>query len=42
MSDIEALERLLDDRWSCRGFLDQQVPRETIDRLLTVAQRTPS
>lgn len=42
MSDFEALERLLDERWSCRGFLDQQVPRETIDRLLAIAQRTPS
>jgi len=42
MSGIEDLERLLYDRWSCRGFLDKQVPRETIDRLLTVAQRTPS
>lgn len=42
MSAIEALEGLLDERWSCRGFLDRQVPRETIDRLLAVAQRTPS
>lgn len=42
MSDVEALERLLSDRWSCRGFLDRQVPRETIDRLLTIAGRTPS
>ncbi len=42
MSDVEALERLLADRWSCRGFLDQQVPRETIERLLAIAGRTPS
>ena len=42
MSGVEELERLLADRWSCRGFLDKQVPRETIERLLTVAQRTPS
>lgn len=42
MSDIEALERLLDGRWSCRGFLDKQVPRETIEQLLAIAQRTPS
>ncbi|MEO6472047.1 MAG: nitroreductase [Aeromicrobium sp.] len=42
MSDIEVLERLLADRWSCRGFLDKQVPRETIDRLLEIAGRTPS
>ncbi len=42
MSDIETLERILAERWSCRGFLDKQVPRETIERLLAVAQRTPS
>lgn len=42
MSDIDALERLLADRWSCRGFLDRHVPRATIDRLLTIAGRTPS
>ena len=37
-----ALERLLRERWSCRGFLERQVPRETIERLLLMAQRTPS
>ena len=42
MTGIEPLERLLAERWSCRGFLNQQVPRATIDRLLAVAQRTPS
>lgn len=42
MTGIDALESLLAERWSCRGFLDKQVPRETIDRLLAVAQRTPS
>ena len=42
MTAIDALESLLAERWSCRGFLDQPVPRETIDRLLAVAQRTPS
>lgn len=40
--DALALERLLADRWSCRGYLDEQVPRETIERLLTLAGRTPS
>lgn len=39
---IDALEQLLADRWSCRGFTDQQVDTATIERLLTVAQRTPS
>lgn len=42
MSDVDALERLLADRWSCRGFAGEQVPRKTIERLLTIAQRTPS
>jgi len=42
MSDVEALERLLADRWSCRGFTDEPVPRDVIERLLTIAQRTPS
>lgn len=42
MTGIDALESLLAERWSCRGFLDKPVPREMIDRLLAVAQRTPS
>lgn len=37
-----ALASLLRERSSCRGFLEQQVPRATIERLLTMAQRTPS
>ncbi|HZK35526.1 MAG TPA: nitroreductase [Aeromicrobium sp.] len=40
--DAAALERLLTDRWSCRGFLDRQVDRAVIERLLTMAGRTPS
>lgn len=42
MSDVEVLERLLAERWSCRGFTDEPVPRDVIERLLTIAQRTPS
>lgn len=42
MSDDQVLERLLIDRWSCRGFTDESVPRDVIERLLTIAQRTPS
>jgi nitroreductase len=42
MNDAAVLERLLAERWSCRGFTDQQVPRDVIERLLTIAQRTPS
>lgn len=40
--DAAALERLLHGRWSCRGFDPAPVPRATIERLLTLAQRTPS
>jgi nitroreductase len=42
VNDAQVLERLLADRWSCRGFTDEQVPRGVIERLLTIAQRTPS
>ncbi len=41
-NDAAALERLLADRWSCRGYTDEQIPRDVIERLLTIAQRTPS
>lgn len=34
--------RILAERYSCRGFLPQPVPRETIERILKLAQRTPS
>lgn len=36
------LARLLDERWTCRQFLPDQVPHETIVRLLELGQRTPS
>ncbi len=42
MDEMTALERLLADRWSCRGYLPDEVPRDTIERLLTAAGRTPS
>ena len=38
----DALEALLHGRWSCRGFRPDPVPRTTIERLLKLAQRTPS
>ena len=41
-TDFVALDRVLAGRRSCRGFTDQQVPREIIERLLTAAQRTAS
>ena len=39
---IGVLEELLGERYSVRAFLPQPVPRETIERLLTAAQRTAS
>lgn len=38
----ETLERLLRERYSCRGFRPDPVPRQAIERILTLAQRTPS
>ena len=40
--DYETLGRLLSSRYSCRGFLPEPVPREDIERILAVAQRTAS
>ncbi|MEV0357915.1 nitroreductase [Nocardia sp. NPDC050697] len=37
-----ALRRLLDERWTCRQFRPEPVPRATLEQLLTAAQRTPS
>src|SRR5215212_12208348 len=39
---IGVLTELLNERYSVRAFLPQAVPRETIEHLLTVAQRTAS
>jgi nitroreductase len=41
-SRTEVLEQLLIERHSCRGFRPDAVPRETIVRILEVAQRTAS
>ena len=38
----EAFGQLLDLRYSCRGFLPRAVERATIERILAMAQRTPS
>lgn len=37
-----ALARVLDERWTCRQFLADPVPREVIETLLRLAQRTAS
>jgi nitroreductase len=39
---IGVLEELLHERYSVRAFLPQPVPRETIQHVLTTAQRTAS
>lgn len=36
------LQSLLDERHSCRAFLPQKVPRETIECILSMAQKTAS
>ena len=41
-STAEQFERLLAERYSCRAFLPQPVATETIERILALAQRTPS
>ncbi len=40
--ELDGFETLLKRRYSCRGFLPKPVPRAAIERLLEVAQRTPS
>jgi nitroreductase len=39
---IEVFENLLASRFSCRAFRPDPVPRATIERILTAAQRTAS
>ena len=39
---LEDFEHLLERRYSCRGFLSRPLERATIERILEVAQRTPS
>lgn len=41
-AEAPVLDDLLRSRWSCRGFMEPPVPRPTIERLLEMAQRTPS
>lgn len=39
---IDVLEQLLAQRYSCRAYRPEQVPRATIDRVLNAAQKTAS
>jgi nitroreductase len=38
----EALHGLFAERWTCRQFLPEPVPRHTVEQILGLAQRTPS
>ena len=38
----DILERLLTERFSCRAFQSRRVPRRVIERVLVIAQRSPS
>jgi nitroreductase len=40
--DLRVLAKLLSGRFSCRGFRPTPVPRPVIQRILTIAQLTPS
>ena len=42
MERSEALSDLMASRFSCRAFLPRQVPTGTIERILTLAQLSPS
>lgn len=41
-TDAEAFDRLMGARHSCRAFLAEPIPRETIAAILTTAQKTAS
>jgi len=41
-ADTAGLARLLEGRWSCRGFLPDPVPREIITQVLDLARQSPS
>jgi nitroreductase len=42
IDQADVLERLLTDRWSCRGYLPKPVPHQCIERLLNIARRSAS
>jgi nitroreductase len=42
MTRDRTLDRLLADRWSCRAFRPEPVGKDTIERILTLTQRTSS
>lgn len=42
MNDIEVLNNILEQRYSCRSFIQKPVKQETIDKILNTAQKIPS
>lgn len=38
----DSLRAVLDARFSCRAYLDREVPASTLSTILSIAQRTPS
>lgn len=40
--DLGVLEKLLAERFSCRAYTEEQVPQETIEKIIRLSQRTPS
>ncbi|WP_306044887.1 nitroreductase [Nioella sp. MMSF_3534] len=42
MSDAEALTRILDDRYSCRAFRSDPLPRDLIEEIVSDAQKVAS
>ncbi len=41
-ASLAQFEALMSARWSCRGFLPEQIPDETIEKIVRVAQNVPS
>jgi nitroreductase len=42
MTDFDTLDALLRRRHSCRAFLPDPVPQDTVERIVDTAQRVPS
>ncbi|WP_299743166.1 nitroreductase [uncultured Tateyamaria sp.] len=42
MTQYDTLNDILSDRFSCRGFLMDPVPQETVARIISAAQKVPS
>ena len=40
--ELKALQSLLNKRYSCRGFLENEVPKEIIEDIVKTAQKVPS